>query len=322
MKIVKRLAIGLIIVIVALVLFILVAGDKSYDAPYPDITATDDPEVIDRGEYLVYGPAACAYCHVPMDQVHELEAGEQVPLIGGFAEDIPPARLRAPNITPDPETGIGNLSDKEIARALRYNVGHDGRLILPVMDFQAMSDEDLTAIISYLRAQEPVHNEVEPTEFTFLGKALIAFGALNPHDHSVTPLSDVEKEPSAEYGGYLAIGVAHCMGCHTEFNPVTGDFVGEPYSGGFNFGPNPLSDGHSFVSPNLTPDPETGVMAEWSKETFINRFKAGRVHPFFSPMPWGAYSRMDSTDLAAIYNFLQTLEPVHNEIEQTVIPPE
>ncbi|MBK6285394.1 MAG: hypothetical protein IPF54_24480 [Draconibacterium sp.] len=107
------------------------------------------------------------------------DKGLKMPLIGGFEESIPGfGTFRAPNLTPDNDTGIGNLSDAEIARSIRHMVTSYGRILFPFMEYQEMSDEDITAIISFLRSQEPVRNEIKPTEYGFLGEALIAFGCL------------------------------------------------------------------------------------------------------------------------------------------------
>ncbi len=320
MKTLLRILLGVGAILLILIAFILIAGNKRFDAPYPDIRASTDPELIARGEYLVFGPAHCATCHVPMDKIRDVDNGLKMPLTGGWHIDIPPVMLYAPNLTPDPETGIGNLTDGEIARSLRYGVRHDGRYIMPVMPFTDMSDEDLTAIISYLRSQPPVRNEVRKTKNKFLGKALIAFGMLKPAAPEQAPPERVHKEVSVEYGGYLAWSVANCMGCHTAMDLRTGQFTSPPYSGGFFFEPDEFSQGYSFISPNLTPHEETGIMAFWTEDTFVARFKAGRVYAG-SPMPWGAFSRMDTTDLRAIYTFLQSLEPVEQEIKKIVFEP-
>ena len=66
-----------------------------------------------------------------------------------------PGLVFAPNITPDPETGAGNWTDDQLARAIREGVGHDGRALFPFMpyqDFRFYSDEDLASIIVYLRS--------------------------------------------------------------------------------------------------------------------------------------------------------------------------
>lgn len=311
----------LLVVLLVGAAYIHFVGDQRYDAPYPDIEAVDDPQVIDHGRYLVFGPAHCASCHVPREDVAAVNRGEVVPLIGGWNEEILPASLHAPNITPDPETGIGNLTDAEIARALRYNIGHDGRLILPVKRFHQVSDEDLTAIISFLRSQEPVRHEVPASSYSFLGKALQTFDVLEPQSLDKEPPKAVERVAGIEYGRYMASTVANCMGCHTEVDPLAAELVKPPYSGGFVFPASDWTHGYTFVAPNLTPDPDTGIMAHWSEEQFRQRMKAGEQLRG-SPMPWGPFSRMDSTDVIAIYRFLQSLDAVENPIERTAYGPE
>ena len=69
--------------------------------------------------------------------------------------------------------------------------------------------------------------------------------------------------------------------------------------------------GKHLVSPNLTPDPITGRISNWTQDFFIKRFKMGRVISG-SPMPWGAFSRMDEKDLAALYKYFATLKPVQS----------
>ncbi|NQV49602.1 MAG: c-type cytochrome [Candidatus Marinimicrobia bacterium] len=155
-------------------------GERTFDAPYPDLAASQDSAVIARGRYLAFGAAHCVSCHAPMDKFEELENGLQMPLMGGWELEIPPGRFRAPNLTPDMETGIGKFTDGELARAMRYSVKHDGSPLFPFMPFQEISDEDLVAIISFLRSQEPIKNKIQPSEYSFLGRALRTFGAIKP----------------------------------------------------------------------------------------------------------------------------------------------
>ena len=80
------------------------------------------------------------------------------------------------NLTPDLETGAGNWTDDQLARAIREGVGHDGRALFPLMPysrFRSMSDEDLASVIVYLRSLPPVHHELPPTEIIFPVKYLI-----------------------------------------------------------------------------------------------------------------------------------------------------
>ena len=186
-KILLRILAVIVIIIGGLIIFIFVAWNKKHNAPYPEITASTDSTVIARGKYLAFGPAHCASCHVPMDKLKEVDKGLEVPLSGGWELTIPPGTFRARNLTPDMETGIGKLTDAEVARVLRYSVGHDGKSIFPFMPFQEMSDEDLTAVISFLRSQKAVKNLIKPTEYSFLGKAVMAFGLIKPEAPKNTP---------------------------------------------------------------------------------------------------------------------------------------
>lgn len=307
------------VVIVGFVLFVELSSDKKFDAPYPDIRASKDPEVIARGKYIAYGPGHCSICHVPMNEIAAVEKGKIMPLIGGWEVSIPPGTFRAPNLTPDEETGIGKRSDQEIARVLRHMVGFEGQCVMPFMPFAELSDADLRAVISFLRSQPPVKHAVPKSEFTFLGKMGLAMGLIKPMGFLKTPPQTVRMDTTVEYGKYLANYVANCVGCHTERDLKTGNLVGTPFAGGMAFPPEALSEGHSFLSPNLTPHTGTGVMASWSEEQFLSRFRAGRTNG--SPMPWGSFSRMDEMDIRAIYRYLKTLPAKEKYIEKTIWQP-
>jgi mono/diheme cytochrome c family protein len=312
----------LIVVIAGLLIFIMTSWNKDFNAPYPDITASTDSAVIARGAYLAYGPGHCAYCHMPAKKLPLVAAGERIPLSGGWVMDIPPGTFRAPNLTPDTETGIGKLSDKEIARTLRYMVKHNNKFMLPAMEFTEMSDEDIRAIISFLRSQPPVKNAVPPSEFKFLGKALLAFGILKPQGPKTTPPVNVPVDSTASYGSYIANSVANCLGCHTSRDLKTGAYTGPKFSGGFMMPAenDPEMEGYNFVSPNLTPDPKTGVIVNWDEKTFIERFQAGRLQAG-SPMPWEAFAMMNETELKALYRYLRSLEPQTSKVRKTVYAP-
>jgi mono/diheme cytochrome c family protein len=140
------------------------------------------PARLARGEYLVLSVTDCMACHAGHDWTahdapllpNSLGAGQDMNILKGF-----PGKVYAPNITPDPETGAGNWSDGQLARAIREGVGYDGRALFPFMpypDLRALSDEDLASIIVYLRSLPPVRKQWPSTELIFPVKYLIRSG--------------------------------------------------------------------------------------------------------------------------------------------------
>jgi Cytochrome c len=321
LKFLKWTGIGLVVLILGFVVFVQLTWNKKQDAPYPEISASRDSSIIARGAYLANGPSHCGGCHSSMDEIRAFDEGKKVDLKGGWELTFPGfGTFVSQNITSDKETGIGNFSDGEIARSLRYGVGKDGHTLFPMMSFQGLSDEDLTAIISYLRTLPPVQNKVKPMEYGFMYKALLAFGLIKPEGPKETPPKSVAIAPTAEYGKYLAFHVSNCRSCHTEMDQNTGEYIGKDFSGKGFFEADAFSEGYSFMSPNLTPHKETGIIANWTEDQFIARFKLPRVHRG-SPMPWGSFSRIDEVELKALYRFFQSLEPVDNKIDQIVFAP-
>ena len=304
-KTIKWTGIIVLALIGGLAITVMARQNVKYEAPYPDIIASTDSAVIARGKHLVYSSAHCIDCHNKQNSDSLINLGQEVPLSGGVAFELPVGKIYTKNITPDKETGIGRYSDGEIARALRYGVHPNGTAVFDFMPFHNTSDEDLTAIISYLRAQKPVKNRVPDHELNAIGKAVNAF-MIKP----VGPTGEVPKvvtpDTTAVYGKYLALSVAECSGCHTKRN-LAGEFTGASFAGGNEI------DG--FITPNLTPD-SSGKIFNWSKELFIERFRMGKLIPK-SPMPWNSFKRMTDDELTAIYHFLRTLKPVNTaEIKQ------
>jgi len=291
---------GLILLFLILGVTVTVMGRQNikYDRPYPSITASTDTAVILRGKHLVFGAAHCADCHSKSNADSLIKLGQDVELTGGYLFDLPVGKIYSRNITPDKETGIGNYTDAEIARALRYGVHPDGTVVFDFMPFHNMSDEDMTAIISYLRAQKPIKNKVPDNDLNILGKAVKAF-MIKPVGPQGEVARQVTKDSSAAYGSYLANNVADCRGCHTQ-RALGGELTGEPYAGGFKI--------DSFVTPNITTDSSSRIFG-WSQKNFVDRFRMGRLIPK-SPMPWQSFGRMSDEELKAIYAYLKTLKPV------------
>lgn len=288
-----------LLLIVAITLGTVFRQNLKYEAPYPDIKASKDPAVIARGERLAYGAAHCSECHKSDPASSSLSGGKEFVL--------PVGTFYSPNITPDPETGIGRFSDAEIARALRYGVRPDHTVLLDFMPFHNTSDEDLTAIISFLRSMKPEKNQVASHELNWIGKVLKAF-VVKPVGPKGEVLKSIQPGETIAYGDYLANSVANCSGCHTKRNMI-GEYIGEPYAGGAPMeDPDPSKE--TLTPPNLTPHPE-GRINQWSEKQFLLRFRQGKSISH-SHMPWDSYKNMSDSELKAIFRFLKSLKPAKN----------
>ena len=230
-KILRALGALLLIVIVGGGAYVGTRQHLTFDRPYPDVTASTDSAVIERGHYIVRVVAGCASCHGDPTQRRLYMSGSETPLIGGFQFAIPPGQFYTRNLTPDSATGLGAVSDRAIARALRHGVGHDGRALLPFMEMQGLSDDDLQAVVSYLRTQPPMHNVVPAHHFNVLGMVVKATALSQPVGPATTPPAHAPRDLSVETGHYLVESVALCWACHTERSQFTGALTGPRFGG-------------------------------------------------------------------------------------------
>jgi len=314
-KILVTLGVILGVALAALAVVVATRQHLTFDAPYPDVSASADTTVIARGRYVVRDLANCANCHGDQSRKATIAESRDVPLSGGFVFDIPPGKFYARNITPDSLSGLGAVSDGAVARALRYGVGHDGRALLPFMEMQGLSDEDLVAVVSYLRSQAPVRNVVPMHTYSLLGKVVRATVLSKPVGPRETPPVATPHGATVENGRYLVESVALCGACHTQRNMMTGAFTGPHLGGATGFEKD--STGHSWSPPNITADPTTGRAGMMNEDGFVARFRAGRIFAH-SPMPWEGFRNLSDDDVRAIYRYLKTVTPVH----QDVGPPE
>jgi len=311
-KILVTLVALVVTAVIGLAIFIAARQNLTFDAPYPPIGASTDSTTIARGRYLVRNVTNCAMCHGDTARMAAMLAGADIPLSGGYQWTIPPGTFYARNITPDEETGLGRIPDQAIARALRHGVGHDGRALLPFMEMQGLSDDDLTAVISYLRSQLPVRNAVPAHRYSLLGKVVKATVLANPVGPKETPPAASPRGATVENGRYLAESVALCWACHTQRDEATGALTGPRYGGATGF-LEPSDPGHVWAPPNITPDATTGRLGAMSEDQFVARFRAGRLLPG-SPMPWQGFQRMAEDDVRAIYRYLKTVPAVARDV--------
>lgn len=301
-KILKWTGIVLLLIIVGATVLTASRQNLTYEAPYPDIKASKDSAIIARGRHIVISSGHCVDCHSKPNADSILKLGQEVSLTGGVEFDLPVGKIYSKNITSDPETGIGKYTDAEIARALRYGVHPDGTVVFDFMPFHNTSDEDMTAIISYIRTQKPIKHKVPEHELNTMGKIVKAFMVKPAGPVGEVPKS-VKQDTTAEYGKYIAYNLAECNGCHTN-RDMTGAFIGEPFAGGPAF----EEKTGTYFPPNLTSDSSSRIFA-WTEKNFIDRFRMGKIVPG-TPMPWQSYGRMTDDELKAIYRFLKSTKPV------------
>jgi mono/diheme cytochrome c family protein len=268
------------------------------------------PERVRRGEYLVHAVSNCMDCHSKHDGqtdppvlLSQEGTGKVLYEEGGF-------RLVAPNITSDPETGLGKWSDDAIARAIREGIAADGSALFPVMPyehFRHMSDEDLASVVVFIRSLPAVRSELPPAKIPFLFARLI-----QAVPQPVTePVAEPDVSTPAKHGAYLA-DMGTCSDCHTPRNPKFQPIPGMEMAGGSPMG--------GVFSANLTSD-ASGI-GYYDEALFIEAIRTGyvRARKLNSVMPWWAFRNMTDDDLKAVFAYLRTLKPVHHLVDNAEPP--
>ncbi|WP_342379643.1 c-type cytochrome [Myxococcus stipitatus] len=289
-----------------LLLCALLTGCAStVQAPYPAIRADSSPAALERGAAIFH--ASCEACHRGGD----VETASGAPL-----HELPSymGRFHASNLTSHPTAGIGAVSDEELARAIRYAVSRDGRLM--VMPSYGMGDKDLAAVLGFMRSNHPLFTpEAKPaprSEFSFIGGLGFRFITGNePVQRPPIGIPVPPKGPTLEYGRYMAHDVYDCASCHTPgFSPdkTSGD---EVFSGGMAFKD---SEGNEVLSSNITFH-GTGL-AHWTLEDFTRAVRDG-IAPDGSAvrMPMPRFRGMDSDEARALYDYLRSMPPRKNAVE-------
>ena len=311
----KQRLVKLLFAAAAVASVILVAGYNSRKQATGEalsrVTFERTPARLERGRYIVEGPAHCFQCHSEVDWE---KPGAQPKRGRKGAGTVFPEEafgwLVAPNITPDAETGTGTWTDEQLARAIREGIGHDGRRLFPMMpymNFRNMSDEDLASVITYLRSVEPVNNVVPKTMMPEMVK-----GSLPPHQPITARVPQPDMSNPVERGKYL-VTLANCASCHTPMNPQGQPITELAFAGGMLF-KGPWGE---VTSANITPD-ASGI-SYYDEELFVKTLRTGHVgaRKLNSIMPWGYFRNMTDEDLKAIFAYLQTLPPVQHRIDNT-----
>ncbi|MBY4899132.1 cytochrome c [Cupriavidus sp. AU9028] len=178
---------------------------------------------IERGR-LVAAAGDCAVCHTAPGGARNA---------GGLALETPFGTVYSTNITPDPDTGIGNWSYPAFERAMREGIHRDGRRLYPAFPFTAfakVSDADMQALYAYLMAAEPVMSRPPQTALAFpfnLRPLLAGWNALFHRNAPFEP--DPQRSPQWNRGAYLVEGLGHCSACHSPRNALGAERGGKSY---------------------------------------------------------------------------------------------
>lgn len=291
--------------------------------PASAVPAAQDDDPVAHGEYLV-SIIGCVDCHSPRDPTtFQIVAGME--FSGGGVFDLGPAGIvLSRNITSDVETGIGGWTDQEIKDAITRGIskreGPDGKQIrlvpvMPYLSFNNMSDEDLDAIVAYIRTLPPVKNDIGPST------QVIPVAQLPPIAERKTGVVAPDPSDTEARGVYLMTAITLCSDCHTPVDPETlAPLIPEKY----------LAGGNPFEGPwgvvyggNLTPDEKTGI-GTWSEDDIKKVLTTG-IRPDGTQvflMPWFLYANLTPEDLDAVVGFLKALPPIDNEVPAAAFNPE
>lgn len=279
-------------------------------SPSPALAAT--PAELARGKYVFGATGGCG-CHtVPKGPANA----------GGRKFNGPFGTVYSANITPDSKTGIGAWTDAQIITAIRLGRRPNGERILPVhpfTSFNGMAEEDLKALVAFLRTVPPVDRPNTPKKITvpmfesvFLPAWLMTFAATETPPPAA-PVSGVAR------GEYLVRAVGHCGECHTPRSALTMAVDNSRFLAG-----NPKKTGpEGQATPNITPDNATGI-GDWTEEqiaTYLGTGKrpdgdvAGGLMEEGIQGTLAGFKDMTKVDLAAIARYLKSIPAVTNKIE-------
>ena len=289
-------------VVVVVWLTLRPAGPLPVSPAQHDATAAalKTPALIKRGEYLAT-VGDCAACHT--------SRGGQ-PYAGGRSLATPFGAVPAPNLTPDPATGLGQWTFDDFWRALHRGMGRQGELLYPVFSytsFTKVTRDDALAIFAYLKSLPPVNQPDLPSGLDFpynLRSSLVAWRALyfKPGVFAPNPAKSAEWNR----GAYLVQGLGHCNECHAARDSMGGIRSNQHLTGG----QIPALD---WYAPDLSTQ-NGGGLAGWQAQDIVDLLKTGQSAKGTAFGPMADVVRLSTqhltdTDLKAVASYLQSLPP-------------
>lgn len=260
-------------------------ADREYDVPLQHLAISSDSAIIARGRHLATAITKCVECHSD-------------DLGGKIMIDDPALGVAiAPNITTGAGSVIGGYTDDELARVIRHGIKRDGRsvIIMPAEDYQHLADDDVAAIVAYLRSVPAVDRAPGQTALRPVGRTLVAANILPLYvaeriDHARVAPTTMVADTSLAYGEYLA-NVGGCTGCHG------------PGLGG---GPIPGMPPETPPASNLTP---TGLSkyTDEQLETILRTGARPDGSSLKQEMPWRYTALMTPLEMRATIKYLRTV---------------
>lgn len=212
-----------------------------------------------RGKYLVRA-GDCVVCHTA-------DGGR--PFAGGRAIQTPFGTIYSTNITPDPETGIGQWSYKEFYTAMHEGIGRGGKRLYPAFPYPwytKVNANDVRAIKAYLDTLPAVRQENKPLKLSWpfsVREVMVGWNALNLHEGSFR--SDPKKSAQWNRGAYLVEGLGHCGQCHSPKNKIGATKRGDQLEGGY---------AENWYASDLVGNMRDGLGA-WSTQEIVRYLKNG-----------------------------------------------
>ncbi|MFC2967389.1 c-type cytochrome [Acidimangrovimonas pyrenivorans] len=253
-----------------------------------------------RGE-LVFWAGGCASCHAAADAKGE----DQLKLGGGQKITSPFGTFLTPNISPDPQHGIGRWSLADFGNAMLRGLRPDGAHLYPAFPYTSynkMTLQDVADLKAYLDTLPAVATPSQPHQLRFPFTIRRLVGGWNflfeSRDWAVTG----DLTPQESRGRYLAEAVAHCGQCHTPRNAL-GALESDRWFAG---APNPNGKG---TIPNITP-----AHLKWSQADLVAYFTTGLTPEYDSAGGHMAYvvenlSKLPESDRGAIAAYLKKVPP-------------
>ncbi len=312
-KIVGAVGAVLALLVLALVVKFYLLSPKL--RPALDVKAPSTPEAIARGKYLVDNVTGCLGCHSQIDETisgeppvpGRLGSGRDFGIIPGF-----PGHVRAPNLTPDKDTGVGNWTDGELMRAIREGVSKDGRPLFPMMPYgsyaKTLSDADALAVVAYLRTLAPIKNDPGKMQVNF---PVSMFVRAAPAPLEEAPAPEPAETNPVQRGEWL-LTACSCHDCHDSVDARRQKLPGKTLAGGIEM---PIPGKGSVYAANITSDGATGI-GSYSDEDLLRVLNEGKGKSGATlyAMPWRYYGGMTEGDKRALIAALRQVPAVANVV--------